>query len=84
MGKKISSWKDCTDSRKVERAAKNGGLEIRNTKGSHRIMKDPTTGATQTYYDGDISTGVAVKLFKFFKYVGIASIFIYFYVQYVM
>ena len=81
MGKSISTWKDCRDSSRVEKFARSSGLEVREGKGSHKVMKDPNSGATQTFYSGDISTGVAVKLFKYFKYVGLIGLLVFLYVQ---
>lgn len=82
MGKSISTWKDCTDGRRVEKFAIKSGLDVRECKGSHKIMSDPKTGATQTFYYGDISTGVAVKLFKYFKYIGVICIFLFLYIKF--
>lgn len=75
---KINSWKDCTDSRKVESFCVNQGMELRNTSGSHVIVKGPDN-STQCFYrhgNGEISSGVAHALYSWFKKLGVVLIFL--------
>jgi hypothetical protein len=72
---RINSWKDCTDSRKVEGFAREKGLSIRECAGSHKMMSD-NNGNQMTFYKGDISTGVACKIYKWFKVVGLLVFFL--------
>ena len=71
MASKINSWKDCTDGNKVQKFAEQSGLSVRRGKGDHYVMRHES-GASQTCYNGTVSTGVACKIFKFFKAIGIA------------
>jgi hypothetical protein len=64
--KPAHSWKDCTDSRKVEYTAHHAGIVTYEAAGSHFILEAPN-GDKIAAYHGEISTGVACKLFKFFK-----------------
>ena len=64
--KPAHSWKDCTDSRKVEYTAVHAGISIREAAGSHFILEAPN-GDKMTAYHGEISTGVACKVFKWLK-----------------
>ena len=73
MAKDIRSWKDCTDGNKVQKFASSNGLDVRRGKGDHYVMRHQS-GASQTCYNGTVSTGVACKIFKFFKMVGLVSI----------
>ena len=68
----LNSWKDCTDSRKVEKFARASGLEIREAAGSHKMMK--CGEYRMTFYEGDISTGVACKIWKWFKTIGVLTL----------
>lgn len=71
---RLNSWKDCTDSKNVTSFAQEHGLEIRECAGSHKMMKTSDGKNSMTYYNGDISTGVACKIFKWFKTMGILGI----------
>lgn len=70
MGKvKIRTPKDCMDSRKVLSFAKQEGVNIREAKGSHfRMEKD---SKYETGVHGNMSIGVATKIWKFFKACGL-------------
>jgi len=72
MKKKISSWKDCRRSEVVAHYAERNGCEVTRAKGSHFKIKKGTD--TMTAYEGDISIGVAVKIFKFFVKLGIVCL----------
>lgn len=62
----IESWKDCRDPRNVEYTAIHAGCHVRKGKGSHKIIEAPN-GQKQPFYEDEISTGVACKLFKWFQ-----------------
>lgn len=80
MAKSVNSWKDCTDSKAVLRAANKAGADVRHTKGSHFVMQKGEH--TMTGYDGEISTGVATRIFKFLlKIGGVGVIFLIVYTQ---
>ena len=62
--KKINNWKQCRSSKDVEKFAMSKSVDIRQGSGSHKIMR--YENRTVTYYTGDISTGVAIQIWKFF------------------
>ena len=72
MSRQINNWKDCRDSRVVEKFAKRSGCEVREAKGSHKVIR--YKNMTQTFYEGTISTGVACQLFKFFVKAGLIGL----------
>lgn len=74
MAKNISSWKECRDDRKVLSFAKEHGVNIREGKGDHFVMEKD--GKFEVGYHREMSTGVAVSIFKFFKACGILCIFL--------
>lgn len=81
---RISSWKQCTDSKTVESFAKEKGLEIRECAGSHKMMRTADGRNSMTFYNGDISTGVACKIFKFFRNLGLLGVLFLFVRNYLL
>lgn len=74
---KINSWKDCRSDRKIIQVARENGLEYRECAGDHFQIKDPRSGSAMTaYHSENISTGVAVKIFKWLRNIGIAALII--------
>lgn len=72
----MDSWKDCIDSRNIDRVVKSAGGNIRKCSGSHKIAEIPGKG-NMTYYESkNISTGVACKIYKWLKAVGVICIII--------
>lgn len=81
MGKKIiNGVGDCRSARKIDKFAKENGLETRQAAGSHKVVYAKNEQGGQdgmTYYESeDISIGVAAKIFKFFKNHGLLCIII--------
>jgi hypothetical protein len=63
----LKNWKDARHLDKVKRAAKEAGFEIKNGKGSHYKIEDPITHEHVIgYYTKEMSTGVAMQIYKFF------------------
>lgn len=75
--KQIKDWKDCRDDRNITSAIKDAGGTVREAAGSHLVGSIPGKGSI-TYYrphgGSDISTGVAVKIFKTLRLWGIIGI----------
>ena len=69
MANTLHSWKDCRDSAKVEKFARKAGCDVREAAGSHKVIRYKQM--TETFYSGEISTGVACKLWKFFIKAGL-------------
>jgi len=70
MRKMIRTWKDCIDPKKVEAFARDHGVEIREGKGDHKVMKYKEQ--SETYYTGrELSIGVAREVWKFFVRTGL-------------
>jgi len=59
----IRSYKDCMDSRKVEQAVRQKGLEVKSGKGSHKVVTAPD-GTKMTLLKGPLSPNVAHNWFK--------------------
>jgi len=70
--KKPQSYRDCKNGEKVKKYAEKSGLTVREGKGSHFMMKKGSD--TMTAYHGEISNGVAMKIWKFFMKVGVACL----------
>ena len=69
--------RDCKDTRRVERLARDHGLDVVNGKGDHVKIVDPNTGQHVTIYaKRELSIGVAHQVFKFFLRVGVLSFFV--------
>jgi hypothetical protein len=79
MTKKINSWKDCRDDRKVISFARSNGIEVREAKGDHFLMKknDQIVGGVhrEMYEDS------AKKIFNFFKNLGLIGVIFLFVYQ---
>ena len=72
----IESWKQCRDPKVVERVADTNGCKRRHGAGDHEIIEAPN-GDHFAYYNRELSTGVACKLFKWFvdhKFVMVAVV----------
>ena len=68
---KINSPKDCMDNKKVYSFARENGCEIIQAKGDHvKIKKD---NQEIIYCDREMGFGLACKVWKFFKTVGLIS-----------
>ena len=65
----ITNWKDCRDSKKLQKFLKQKGYEIREGKGSHWVASGDA--GTFTGYHGEQSTGVAAKWFKWLSSAGL-------------
>lgn len=84
---KMDSWKDCTKGKNVTKFANERGLQTREASGSHKVMKTSDGKNSMTYYEGDISTGVANKIFKWFKTMGFIVIILgipYYIINYIL
>jgi hypothetical protein len=73
MKQKIKSWKDCRDSKNIESAVISAGGSVRNCNGSHRVAEIPGKGSMTFYESENISTGVACKIFKWLKTMGVLA-----------
>lgn len=68
------NYKEFKDYKNIEKVALKNNCEIREGKGSHKVIKAPN-GSTMVYYKSkDISDGVAHKIYKFFKMLGFITI----------
>lgn len=82
MSKKENyNYKYFKDPKNVEKVAIKNNCEIREGKGSHKVIKEPN-GKIMVYYSGkEISDGVAHAIFKFFKALGFLYLIAVIYVQ---
>lgn len=71
--KAIASWKDCRDPGKVRPVFQAKGGQCRPAAGDHEVWTAPN-GQHFTIYNRELSTGVACKLFKWLKFVGLLVI----------
>lgn len=70
MGNKvINSPKDCMDNKKIEKFCREKNLQVERGKGDH--VKIYHKDSMMVYCDRDMGLGLASKIFKWFKYVGL-------------
>jgi hypothetical protein len=71
----ITSPKDCMNPKKIEAFAKQNHLPIRQCAGDHKMVEgyNPQTHERDcmTYCDREMGFGLACKIFKFFKTLGL-------------
>jgi hypothetical protein len=68
----LTSWKDCRDPRRVRSFALEHGCQVRTGKGDHEVIT--YQNRSMPFYNREISTGVACKLWKWFKIMGLLAI----------
>lgn len=56
----------------IERQATRAGLEIRNGKGDHAVIRDPRTGQSMTYCRREMGTGLKRKVIKWLIAAGVS------------
>ena len=81
MGKQfINNPKDCMNPRNIEKFASQKGLTVRQCGGDHKMVEgyNPSTHERDcmTYCDREMGFGLACKIFKFFKNLGLLVLFI--------
>lgn len=69
MGNKPLSVQDCTNGDKVEKYAIHKGLNVRNGKGDHAIIKYNENEIV--FCRREMGKGLACKIFKWFKTMGL-------------
>lgn len=79
MSTKIKHWKDCKDDKNIISFAKQNNVEVREAAGSHFVMSKGNNIMT-AYHSNNISTGVAVRVFKWFKTIGLVCVIIGYFV----
>jgi hypothetical protein len=88
MKTQVKNWKDCRDSTNVEKVVKANGGEVREAAGSHKVatFHTPNGDTSMTFYNSkEISTGVAVKIFKWLRGLGLTvGVLLILYVRFFM
>jgi len=80
MCKKITSPRDCSDYKKVESYATAHGATIRQGKGDHAILT--YNNSSMTYCRREMGTGIACKIFKWMKMMGMLCLAIIIYINF--